>query len=145
MSDRRAAACNKLVSGHLSAAIGQDDGRLAVGQRVRQTAERYGTRMRALGVPMDLAPVADLKVKGGYIASLHRASPAIPKKVAAKARAWRLGMRECGRRDRAQALARSRVGAQLAHGTASVPPLTTLEDRDMRPFNKELVPRRAGS
>jgi beta-N-acetylhexosaminidase len=107
--------------------------------RVRRTAQRYGARMRAMGVQMDLAPVADLKVKGAYIASLHRAFSHNPAKVATMARAWRLGMND------------SRVVTVLKHwpghgsarnshtGPASVPPLATLERRDMRPFNLELA------
>jgi beta-N-acetylhexosaminidase len=106
---------------------------------VRRTAQKYGARMRALGVQMDLAPVADLKVKGSYIASLHRAFSHNPTKVATMARAWRLGMGD------------SNVATVLKHwpghgsarnshnGPASVPPLDTLERRDMRPFNLELA------
>jgi beta-N-acetylhexosaminidase len=107
--------------------------------RVRRTARRYGARMRALGVQMDLSPVADLKVKGSYVASLHRAFSHDPAKIATMARAWRLGMND------------SRVATVLKHwpghgsarnshtGPASVPPLATLERRDMRPFDLELA------
>jgi beta-N-acetylhexosaminidase len=105
---------------------------------VRRTAQRYGARMRALGVRMDLAPVADLKVKGAYIASLHRAFSRDPDRVAAMARAWRRGMKDSG------------VATVLKHwpghgsarnshaGPAAVPPLATLERRDLRPFDIEL-------
>jgi beta-N-acetylhexosaminidase len=105
---------------------------------VRRTAERYGKRMRQLGVRMDLAPVADLAVRGAYINAAHRAFSSKPVKVAAMARAWRLGMSDAG------------VATVLKHwpghgsatnshsGPARVPPLATLERRDMRPFNIEL-------
>jgi beta-N-acetylhexosaminidase len=107
-------------------------------RHVRRTARKYGARMRTLGVQMDLAPVADLRVRGSYIASLHRAFSHNPATVATMARAWRLGMGD------------SNVATVLKHwpghgsarnshtGPASVPPLDTLERRDMRPFNLEL-------
>jgi beta-N-acetylhexosaminidase len=106
--------------------------------RVRRTAEMYAARMRKLGVRMDLAPVADLTVKGGFIASEQRAFSRDPGRVAALARAWRLGMNGSG------------VATVLKHwpghgsaldshdGPASVPPLATLEKRDMVPFDTEL-------
>jgi len=105
---------------------------------VRQTAKKYGARMRALGVQMDLAPVADLKVKGAYIASQHRAFSHDPDRVATMARAWRLGMNDS---DVATVLKHwpGHGSATNSHtGPASVPPLATLEHRDMRPFNIEL-------
>ena len=106
---------------------------------VRKTAKKYGARMRALGVQMDLAPVADLKVKGAYIASLHRAFSRDPDRVATMARAWRLGMNDS---DVATVLKHwpGHGSATNSHtGPASVPPLATLERRDMRPFNTELA------
>jgi beta-N-acetylhexosaminidase len=105
---------------------------------VRRTARDYAARMRDLGVQMDLAPVADLKVKGAFIASEQRAFSRDPGRVAALARAWRLGMNASG------------VATVLKHwpghgsagnshdGPASVPPLATLEKRDMVPFDTEL-------
>jgi beta-N-acetylhexosaminidase len=105
---------------------------------VRRTAKRYAVRMRDLGVRMDLAPVSDLAVRGRYIDSLHRAFSADPDRVAATARAWRLGMHDAG------------VATVLKHwpghgsarnshdGPATVPPLATLQKRDMRPFDVEL-------
>lgn len=105
---------------------------------VRRTAQRYAARMRALGVRMDLAPVADLAVPHAYIASAHRAFSRDPRQVAAMSQAWRLGMND------------SRVATVLKHwpghgsardshsGPASVSPLETLEKRDMVPFDTEL-------
>ena len=96
--------------------------------------------MRALGVQMDLAPVADLKVKGAYIASLHRAFSARPRPGRDDGARLAARHERLQRRDRAQALARSRIGdATPTTGPASVPPLATLERRDMRPFNTELA------
>lgn len=107
--------------------------------RVRRTAHDYAVRMRRLGVRMDLGPVADLAVPGYYIASLDRAFSRDPQRVARLVRAWRLGMREAG------------VVTVLKHwpghgqtrnshtGPARVPPLGTLEGRDLVPFERELA------
>lgn len=106
--------------------------------RVRTTARRYGVRMRRLGVRMDLAPVSDLSVRGSYMAQLHRTFSSSPRHVARASRAWRLGMHDAG------------VATVLKHwpghgsavnshdGPASVPPLRSLERRDMLPFTLEL-------
>lgn len=64
--------------------------------RIRETARRHGERMRALGVPMALSPVADLAVPGAYIASLDRAFASDPDRVAAAVTAWGDGMRQAG-------------------------------------------------
>ena len=61
-------------------------------ERVRRTARAYGTRLRGLGVQLDLAPVADLTVPGSYMTSLHRTFSADPRRVARQAHAWRLGL-----------------------------------------------------
>ena len=107
--------------------------------RVRRTAHDYAVRMRRLGVRMDLAPVADLSVRGEYIASLGRAFAADPDLVTARARAWRLGMRDAG------------VVTVLKHwpghgsatnshtGPARVAPLVDLERADLLPFESELA------
>jgi beta-N-acetylhexosaminidase len=106
--------------------------------RVRRTAEDYATRMRRLGVRMDLAPVADLAVPGYYIDSLDRAFSPDPDRVTRQVRAWRRGMADAG------------VVTVLKHwpghgrtrnshtGPARVPPLATLERRDLLPFQREL-------
>jgi beta-N-acetylhexosaminidase len=106
--------------------------------RVRRTAEHYAVRMRRLGVQMDLAPVSDLAVRGSYIASLHRAFSPDVARVAALDRAWRVGMNKAG----VVTVLKHWPGhgsARDSHSNpASVPPLTTLERRDMRPFDAEL-------
>jgi beta-N-acetylhexosaminidase len=106
--------------------------------RVRRTAQMYAARMRGLGVRMDLAPVSDLAVRGAFIASQDRAFSRDPDRVAALARAWRLGMNSSG------------VATVLKHwpghgsardshdGPATVAPLATLQRRDMVPFDTEL-------
>jgi len=107
--------------------------------RIRRTAERYGVEMRKLGVRMDLAPVADLAVRGKYIDDLGRAFSADPERVVAADRAWRLGMGD------------ARVATVLKHwpghgsatnshtGPARVPPLDRLEGHDLLPFERELA------
>jgi beta-N-acetylhexosaminidase len=107
--------------------------------KVRRTAHDYAVRMRRLGVRMDLAPVADLAVRGAYIDQLHRAFSADPQRVVARARAWRLGMRAAG------------VVTVLKHwpghgsatnshlGPARIAPLAELEQRDLLTFGRELA------
>lgn len=107
--------------------------------RVRRVAHDYAVRMRRLGVRMDLAPVADLAVPGRYIDSLGRAFSSRPRRVAALARAWRLGMRGAG----VATVVKHWPGhgsARNSHtGTARVPRLSTLQGRDLLPFDRELA------
>ena len=108
--------------------------------RVRRTAEAYATRMRRLGVRMDLAPVADLAVRGGYIDDLHRAFSRDPDRVARLARAWRLGMAGAG----VVTVVKHWPGHGAARGDSHlgpvrVPPLDVLEGRDLVPFDRELA------
>lgn len=107
--------------------------------RVRRTAQAYAIRMRRLGLRMDLAPVADLAVRGSYLKRLGRAFSADPDRVTARVRAWRLGMRDGG------------VVTVLKHwpghghardthtGPARVPDLARLQAADLRPFDAELA------
>jgi beta-N-acetylhexosaminidase len=107
-------------------------------KHVRRTAELYAERMRALGVRMDLAPVADLAVKGAYIARLHRAFSRHPKRVAKMARAWRRGMNDAGVATVIKHWPGHGSAGNSHNGPVTVPPLATLEGRDMVPFNLEL-------
>jgi beta-N-acetylhexosaminidase len=63
---------------------------------LRRTAKRYGTRMRALGVDMSLAPVADLRVPGSYIDRLGRAFSSDPVRVGRAVSAWSRGLSAAG-------------------------------------------------
>ena len=107
--------------------------------RVRRTAYDYAGRMRRLGVRMDLAPVADLAIPGYYVDRLHRAFSADPGEVTRRVRAWRLGMRDAG----VVTVIKHWPGhgqARDSHtGPARVPPLRTLERRDLLPFVSELA------
>ena len=107
--------------------------------RVRRTATDYAQRMRRIGVGMDLAPVADLAVPGYYIDDLGRAFSRDPERVQRMARAWRLGMADAG----VVTVLKHWPGhgqARNSHtGPARVPPLETLQDRDLLPFDGELA------
>lgn len=107
--------------------------------RVRRTAREYAERMRRLGVRMDLAPVADLKVRGSYLDRLDRAFAADPDRVTRQIRAWRLGMRDAG----VVTVLKHWPGhgsARNSHtGPARVPRLATLEERDLVPFEREFA------
>lgn len=107
--------------------------------RVRRTAHDYALRMHRLGVGMDLAPVADLAVRGAYIDSLGRAFSADPLAVAARARAWRLGMRDAGVVTVVKHWPGHGSAGNTHTGPARVPDLATLERRDLVPFRRELA------
>jgi beta-N-acetylhexosaminidase len=62
--------------------------------QVRALATDYGAHMAALGVDMDLAPVADLYVPGHYMASVHRAFASDPTVDGEYVNAWMRGMRD---------------------------------------------------
>ena len=105
---------------------------------MRRTAARYASRMHRLGVRMDLAPVADLAVRGAYIDRLGRAFGDGPVEVTRRVRAWRLGMAEHG----VVTVLKHWPGhghARNSHtGPARVPRLRVLERRDLVPFEHEL-------
>jgi beta-N-acetylhexosaminidase len=102
---------------------------------IEETAYEYGLRMREIGVPTAFAPDSDLGIPGYYIESLHRAFSRYPDHVATDVKAWMAGLR------------RAHVVATVKHwpghgqatnthtGAATIPPLSTLEVRDMIPFN----------
>ena len=107
--------------------------------RVRRTAHAYALRMRRLGVRMDLAPVADLAVPGAYIDSLGRAFSGDPDAVAARVRAWRLGMRDAGVVTVLKHWPGHGSASNSHTGPARVAPLAELEGRDLLPFDRELA------
>lgn len=102
--------------------------------RIEQTAHDYGVRMAQLGVRMGLAPVADLGVPGYYIDQLGRAFSSDPQRVGAAVTAWSRGLQRAG----VVPVLKHWPGhgqASDSHTTAPVvPPLSTLEGRDMVPF-----------
>ncbi len=108
--------------------------------KVRRTAAAYASRMRRLGVRMDLAPVADLAIRGGYIDQLHRAFARDPDRVARLVRAWRLGMADEGVVTVVKHWPGHGAATGDSHlGPARVPPLDVLEGRELVPFDRELA------
>ena len=107
--------------------------------RVRRTAHDYAVRMHRLGVGMDLAPVADLAVPGRYIDSLHRAFSGDPARVATLDGAWRRGMHSAGVVTVLKHWPGHGSGSNSHTGPSRVPPLTTLQQRDLVPFQREFA------
>jgi beta-N-acetylhexosaminidase len=108
-------------------------------RRVRRTAHDYAVRMRRLGVRMDLAPVADLAVPGGYIARLGRAFARDPDRVATRVRAWRRGMSDADVVTVVKHWPGHGAADDSHTGPARVAPLAELERRDLVPFERELA------
>lgn len=107
--------------------------------RVRRTAHDYAVRMRRIGVRMDLAPVADLAIRGAYIDQLGRAFARDPDRVARMVRAWRLGMRDAGVVTVVKHWPGHGAATNSHTGPARVPALDVLEGRDLVPFERELA------
>lgn len=103
--------------------------------QVRALAASYGGKMARLGVDMDLAPVADLGIRGWYIEQTDRAFSADPAAVGAYAGAWQAGMRSA----RVAPVVKHWPGHGQAQDThdrpATTPHLSTLERRDLLPFD----------
>ncbi|MDQ1629550.1 MAG: beta-N-acetylhexosaminidase [Actinomycetota bacterium] len=107
--------------------------------RVHRTARAYGTRLRRLGVQMDLAPVADLTVRGSYMTSLRRTFGSDPRMVARSVQAWRLGMDEAKVASALKHWPGHGHAANTHDRAAAVPPVAVLQRRDMVPFDLELA------
>jgi beta-N-acetylhexosaminidase len=110
-------------------------------QRLRATAYRYGRRMRALGVTLDFAPVADLAIPGYYMDSLRRAFARDPHRVAVMADAWRSGMAAAGVVTAVKHWPGHGQAVNSHTGPARAPPLRTLAARDMIPFDDAFARR----
>jgi beta-N-acetylhexosaminidase len=103
--------------------------------RVYDTAEAYAARMRKLGVLMDFAPDSDLAIPGYYIASQHRAFSRWPDHVSVDVKAWVRGMRASHVLTTVKHWPGHGQATNTHTGAATIPPLSTLETRDMIPFN----------
>ena len=103
--------------------------------QVQARAADYARRMRALGVDMDLAPVADLKIPGYYIERSDRAFARSPSTVGAYVTAWHRGMRPAHVLTSAKHWPGHGQATDTHAGGATTPPLSTLEDRDMVAFD----------
>ena len=103
--------------------------------QVRDLAASYGRKMRATGVDVDLAPVADLSVPGAYMEQTDRAFARTPSAVAAYAGAWQTGMRTAMVAPVAKHWPGHGSAANTHDRAATTPPLSTLESRDLVPFD----------
>src|SRR4051812_30576769 len=103
--------------------------------QVRAVATSYGRELRGPGGDLDLAPVADLSVPGKYIEQTDRAFARTPSAVGAYAGAWQQGMRAAGVAPVAKHWPGHGSAANSHDGAASTPPLSTLEQRDLLPFD----------
>lgn len=103
--------------------------------QVQSLAYDYGRRMRALGVDMDLAPVADLKIDGYYIERSDRAFATSPSTVGAYTTSWFRGMRGARVVTSAKHWPGHGQATDTHTGGATTPPLSTMQSRDMVPFN----------
>ena len=110
-------------------------GRTRTTGQVRDLAASYGRRMRATGVDMDLAPVADLSVPGAYMEQLDRAFARAPSAVGAYAGAWQQGMRTAGVAPVAKHWPGHGSAANTHDRAATTPPLSTMQTRDLVPFD----------
>lgn len=102
--------------------------------QVQTRALDYAKRMRALGVDVGLAPVADVKVPGYYIERSDRAFAKAPSTVGTFVTAWHKGMRPAHVVTVAKHWPGHGQATDTHSGGATTPPLSTLEDRDMVPF-----------
>jgi len=101
---------------------------------ITKTVYEYGTKLKALGVNVAIAPVADLSVEGQYMTLDERTFSEDPNEVARCVVAWQQGMHGAG----LAVVPKHWPGmgsAENTHKTLSeVPPLSVLESADMIPF-----------
>ncbi len=113
-----------------AAAMGRS---MSVGQ-IEATARQYALKMRRLGVPLALGPVADLSYRGTYIARDGRAFAANPRRAARSVAAWIRGFNAGG----VMATAKHWPGhgsARDTHtGAGRTLPWSSLQSRDLQPF-----------
>jgi len=107
--------------------------------QVQSLAYDYGRRMRALGVDLDLAPVADLKIDGYYIERSDRAFATSPSTVGAYVTAWFRGMRSARVATSAKHWPGHGQATDTHAGGATTPPLSTMQSRDMVPFDTAMA------
>lgn len=103
-------------------------------QQTRARVAAHAAKMRAAGVTMDFAPVADLAIRGYYIDAHERAFATDPAIVSKYVLAWHRGLRDGG------------VAGVVKHwpghgqvvdthlGLGRTPHLDVLKQRDLRPF-----------
>lgn len=107
-------------------------------RRIQRTAASYAADMKALGVGMGLAPVADLGVPGSYIDTLGRAFSSDPGRVGRAVNAWSDGLRSAGVIPVAKHWPGHGHAADTHQQAARVPSYSTLRGADLLPFGDYL-------
>ncbi len=109
-------------------------GRTSTPTQVSAIAHSYGTKMRRLGVTVDLAPVADLKVRGKFIARAGRAFSHDPATVGSYVSAWDAGMRRANVATVVKHWPGHGSAADTHIGSSTTPNWRTVQSRDLVPF-----------
>jgi beta-N-acetylhexosaminidase len=102
--------------------------------KITATARAYGLRMKALGVTVALAPDTDIAVAGHFIAATDRSFSADPGQVGADATAWNDGLDSAGVLGVVKHWPGHGQASDTHVGPASVPPWSTLQQRDVLAF-----------
>lgn len=104
--------------------------------RLQRTADRYARGMARLGVRMSLAPVADLRVPGSFLARYGRAFAASPAAVGRAAVAWSTGTQAAGVTPVVKHWPGHGHARDTHTATARVPSLRHLRRADLLPFQR---------
>ncbi|MDR0519584.1 MAG: hypothetical protein LBG82_05995 [Clostridiales Family XIII bacterium] len=108
-------------------------------RKITSMTRKYAKRLAKYRVNVVFGPVADLKVKGRYIASLDRAFASSPRKVWEKSDAWSKGFESEGIIVTYKHWPGKGSAADTHKKSSSVPKLSKLEKRDMIPFDKKFA------
>ncbi len=102
--------------------------------KLTATATDYGTRMRALGITMSFAPVADLDVPGHFISAGGRAFSSKPSTVGKAVVAWGNGLKAGGVIPVIKHWPGHGRASDTHIGAATIPRLSVLKTSDLVPF-----------
>lgn len=139
MSDEEGGFVQRLKSVIYPFASAESMGRnLTIAQTSARSAH-YAARMRALGVDVSLAPVADLAIPGYYIERTDRGFSADPARAAAYVEAWQHGMRTVHVTPVVKHWPGHGQASDTHGGAATTPPFATLQQRDLIPFNRAIT------
>jgi beta-N-acetylhexosaminidase len=107
--------------------------------QVRAQAARRGRDLRALGITVDLAPVADVSDEPNNGVIGDRSFSNDPKKVVSYAGAFAAGLRDAGVLPVFKHFPGHGHGSGDSHaGTVTTPPLATMRADDLQPYRKLL-------
>jgi beta-N-acetylhexosaminidase len=106
--------------------------------KIEATARDYATKMRELGVPIVLAPVADLAVPGSFISVNGRSFGPDPDKVAEAVIAWSKGVESAGAIPVLKHWPGHGHAVDSHKAAASVPDYESLKKADLIPFEKAM-------